>query len=95
MQNRVNRNYRIGNVVIGYEGPYFEEKEYLSSFRESEEQCDIRYQMISKKNIECPDIPCVNKGAYIDVYREGKQNIRVIYAQDREQIIMKDIFSSK
>ena len=89
MQNKEKRFYKIGGLVIGYEGPRFEEKNNLQIFRTNEDKADIYYQIEMKHNISLPDISCVNKGKYIHVYQNEEKRIQVHYHKDT--VVIKDI----
>lgn len=91
MENKVIRCYGIGNVIIGYEGPDFEEKDYLSKFRVAQQSSDIYYKIILKEEITVPEIPCVHRGQYSDIFQNESEYIRIICGWDKSQPIIKDI----
>lgn len=93
MQNRELRYYCVGDFVIEYNGPAFKEKEYLSKFRIEAQKPDVSYRLISCEKMKLPEIPCVHTSAYVDVFRKGREQVRVIYEQDRKEMILKDCCS--
>lgn len=91
MQTNEKRIYCIGDISIGYKGPCFSEKEILSKFRvESNEVC-WNYQVIPKTAIAMPESVCVHRGEYIDIFQNEVETVRVIYGEDKNEIVMKDI----
>ena len=90
MQNREVRHYGIGGLVIEYDGPEFQEKDYLLKFRTEAQKADIYYQCVVRDAVAAPKLPCVNYSRYIDVFGDGKEQVRAIYEQDRKEIIMND-----
>lgn len=95
MQNRVVRLYEIGGIILKYIGPDFQEKDYLSIFRTIDCIPDITYELFPVCNIEKPESNCIIKENYIDTYDDCGIRTRIIYDQDKSQILMKDMHKSK
>lgn len=91
MQNNERRTYSIGDISIGYEGPFFEEKEFLSKFRTENNTVYWNYQIIPKKDVAIPVFECVHCGTYIDIFQNKEETIRVIYGEQKNEIVLKDI----
>lgn len=90
MQNREVRYYCIGGLTIEYDGPGFLEKDYLLKFRIEAQKPDFYYRCVINADLSLPNLPCVHQSRYIDVFRDQKEQVRVIYEQDRKEIIMND-----
>lgn len=90
MQNRELRYYCIGDLVIEYDGPFFEEKGFLSRFRTEKQMSDVSYKAIVCENMTLPEMPCVFQSNYLDEFRNEEEWIRVIYGWDKEDIVAVD-----
>lgn len=76
--------------MIEYDGPGFVEKDYLAKFRTEAGTPDLSYQCVVHEKMRVPKLPCVYESRYIDIYRDENEQVRVIYEQDRKEIIMND-----
>ena len=97
MQNRIVRDYKIGDIYFRYIGPEFTETEYLKIFRLEDSGImdpDVVYEMIKRDKMEVADGICIHQDRYIDVYQNDDKKIRVIYDEKREYVLMKDIWQS-
>lgn len=90
------RVYQIGNLLLEYEGPDFEEKEYWSQFRYyGEGRPDVVYRVTSVDSLELPSVPCVHRGEYVDVYADEHTYIRVHYDDKKNQPLIIDTCATK
>ena len=90
MQNKEKRFYSIGDFVICYHGPGFQEKEYLSNFRVEEKNADITYDIYMSKHLECPRPHCACEGKYEKVFKIGEEQVRVVFEQNQKKLIFKE-----
>lgn len=91
MQTNEKKIYCIGGIFVGYEGPLFSEKEILTKFCTESNSIDWNYQIIPKTAIAIPKCSCVHRGVHIDVFQNEDETVRVIYGEDKKEIVMKDI----
>lgn len=92
MRKMSKRFYEFGKVVFSYDGPDFEEKEYLSIFRTEKKNADLFYEFAAKEKIEYPQAPCVEEKMYLQVYHNDCREIRIHYDDLKDAILAKDVY---
>ena len=93
MQNKLERFYRIGGLVIAINAPDFVEREELSPFRCEKEPADLVFNVETAAQITVPDESwvCVHKETYIHSYEKEGRRARLFLDEQTGQPMLLDV----